>query len=291
MVKKVATLSLLAGLVFGFPGMAGMMGGSAGMAGAPMKGLKDSTVLAVVNGKPVTVKEVNQYLQGLTADPNIKLQQIPASHVKRFVQDYVQNMILYSKAKKLVNTPPFQALEKKIAVDYWKRYLYNTIKISDKEAKEFYEKNKDLYFKSEPEVKARHILVKDEKTAEKLIQELKGLHGKALEEKFAELAKKYSIGPSRVMGGELGWFNPKQMVAPFAKAVEKLKPGEITLKPVKTRFGYHVILVEGKKNNNYKPFSEVKPLIINYLKQKKIQDIIQSAEKAAKVEYKIPPKQ
>jgi len=287
--KKLILGSVIsAAALMAFPGMQGM-GIGAGMAGKPIKGLKDSTVLAKVNGKPITVKEINYYLQGITGDSRIRLQDLPAQHVKKFVKDYIDTLEIYNKkAKSITKTPQYKAAAMKLAVDMWIKHRLDTIKISEKEAKAFYEKNKDLYFKTAPMIKARHILVKSEKEAEKLIKELKGLKGKALEKKFAELAKKYSIGPSKVNGGELGWFNPKQMVPEFAKAASELKPGEITLKPVHTRFGWHIILVEGKKNNNYIPFDKVKWQIIGYLKRLKLQKELKQIESSEKVTYTIP---
>ncbi len=285
--KKLVISGVLAAAAFAFPGMAGgSMHGNAGMIGKPMPGLTDNKVLAVVNGKKITVKEINAYLQGITGDNRIKLQDLPAKHVKQFVDQYVETLVLYNKAKSITNTPQFKAAMMKLANEMWLKQQLQNIKISDKEAKEFYEKNKDIYFKTTPKVKARHILVKDEKTAEKLINELKGLHGKKLEEKFAELAKKYSIGPSKVNGGELGYFDPKQMVPAFAEAVNKMKPGQLTLKPVKTRFGYHVILVEDKNSKSYVPFEQAKPQIIEYLKRVKLQETLKKIKDSAKVEYK-----
>ncbi len=288
--KKIVLGSMVTvAALFAFPGMQGGMGMGSGMIGKPLKGLKDNTVLAEVNGKKITVKDLNYYLQGITGDNRIKVQELPAQHIKKFVSDYVQTLELYNKkAKSITKTPQYKAAAMKLAVNMWLKNEFNNIKISDKEAKAFYEKNKDIYFRTTPKIKARHILVKSEKEAEKLINELKGLHGKALEEKFAALAKKYSIGPSKVNGGELGWFNPKQMVPAFAKAAEELKPGEITLKPVHTRFGWHVILVEGKKTNNYLPYEQVKPQIIAYLKQLKLKQELQKIKNSYKIKYTIP---
>ena len=269
--KKIILSGLITAAAFAFPGMQGGMGGNAAMVGKPMKGLKDNTVVAKIDGKKVTVKDVNNFLQGMTADNRIRLQDLPAQHVGQFVKQYVDVMIIYKKAKSVEKNPQFKALMKKMAVDYWLKQKLNNMKITDAEVKKFYEENKDIYFKTTPKVKARHIVVKDEKTAKKLINELKALKGKALEKKFAELAKKYSTGPTKVNGGELGWFDPKQMVQPFADAVNNMKAGELTLKPVKTRFGYHVILVEAKNNKNYMPLNEVKLQIIEYLKREKLQ--------------------
>ncbi len=279
----VSVVSLLA-----FPGMQGM-GGNGNLTGKPIKGLKNSTVLAKVNGKKITVGDINYYLQGITGDNRIKLQDLPAQHVKKFVEQYIETLEIYNKkAKSITKTPQFKAASMKLAVDMWLKHRLENIKISEKKAKAFYEKNKDLYFKTAPMIKARHILVKDEKEAEKLINELKGLKGKALEEKFASLAKKYSIGPSKVQGGELGWFNPKQMVPEFSKAASELKPGEITLKPVHTRFGYHIILVEGKKSNSYIPYDKVKNQIIGYLKRVELQKELKNIKNSLKVTYTIP---
>lgn len=60
------------------------------------------------------------------------------------------------------------------------------------------------------------------------------------EEKFEELAKKFSTCPSASAGGDLGEFNRGQMVPAFELAFLKAKPGEV-VGPVETRFGYHLI--------------------------------------------------
>ena len=287
--KKIIIGSMISvAALFAFPGMQGSMGMGAGMQGKPLKNLTNNTVLATLDGKKITVSEINAYLQGITGDNRIKLQELPAQHVKKFVSQYIDTLELYKKAKSVENTPQFKAAKMKLAVDMWLKNQYQNVKIPEKEIKAFYEKNKDLYFKTTPKIKARHILVKSEKEAEKLINELKNLHGKALEEKFAKFAKEYSIGPSKVNGGELGWFSPKQMVPAFSKAASELKPGQITLKPVHTRFGYHVILVEGKQTNSYIPFDKVKLQIINYLKQLKLKNELQKIHSQENVKYSIP---
>jgi len=288
--RKLIISGILASLALAFPGMAGgSMKGKAAMIGEPIKGLKDDTILATVNGQPIRVKELNYYLQGITGDNRIRVQDLPAKHIKKFIDEYVNSKMLYEKkAKEITKTPQYKAAAMKLAVDMWLKHRLDSIKISDKEAREFYEKNKDIYFKTTPKYKARHIVVKDEKLAKKIINELKGLKGKNLEKKFAELAKKYSIGPSKVQGGELGWFDPNQMVKPFKDAVESLKVGEITKEPVKTRFGYHVILLEGKDTKAYMPYNKVKPQIVEYLKRVKLQKELREIKDSTKIEYKIP---
>jgi len=90
------------------------------------------------------------------------------------------------------------------------------------------------------QVKAAHILVKTENEAKKLKDELsKGKN-------FSDLAKKHSTCPSAKSGGELGWFGKGQMVGPFETAAFNAKKGDI-VGPVKTDFGWHLILVEDQK--------------------------------------------
>ncbi|MFB5251840.1 peptidylprolyl isomerase PrsA [Bacillus mycoides] len=126
--------------------------------------------------------------------------------------------------------------------------------ITDKELKENYK----------PEIKASHILVKDEATAKKVKEELG--QGKS----FEELAKQYSDDTgSKEKGGDLGYFTAGKMVKEFEDAAFKMKKDEVS-EPVKSQFGYHIIKVTDIKEQ--KPFDEVKGDIKKDLVQKKAQD-------------------
>ena len=125
------------------------------------------------------------------------------------------------------------------------------------------DKEIDKYYKDEiyGEVKASHIIIipsvsdnadEDEikeaesvalKTAKKVIKELK--EGK----KFENLAKKYSQEQATAeKGGDLGYFELDEMVSEFSNAVKELKVNEYTKEPVKTQYGYHIILKTGEKD-------------------------------------------
>lgn len=135
------------------------------------------------------------------------------------------------------------------------RYLYfnpqsfkGEVKISDERIAEYYQGHPDE-FRTEKRVKARHILIKvdeaaDEKTVESKKAEARRIYEMAAAgQNFAALAKKYSEGPSKDQGGELGWFTRDKMVASFADKAFAMKAGEIS-QPVRTRFGWHIINVE-----------------------------------------------
>ncbi|MCM3735234.1 peptidylprolyl isomerase PrsA [Bacillus cytotoxicus] len=126
--------------------------------------------------------------------------------------------------------------------------------ITDKEVKDNYK----------PEIKASHILVKDEATAKKVKDEL--AQGKS----FEDLAKQYSEDTgSKEKGGDLGYFGAGKMVKEFEDAAYKLKKDEVS-DPVKSQFGYHIIKVTDIKE--LKPLDQEKDRIKNDLVDKKSQD-------------------
>jgi foldase protein PrsA len=129
------------------------------------------------------------------------------------------------------------------------------IKVTEEEMKKYYDEYK-------PKVKASHILVDDEKTANEIKAKLdKG-------EDFAKLAKEYSKDPgSAEKGGDLGWFGSGEMVKEFEDAAYALKVGEIS-KPVKSEYGYHIIKVTDKEEK--KSFEEMKEEIEFELKKSKL---------------------
>ncbi|MBS2771736.1 peptidylprolyl isomerase [Anoxybacillus rupiensis] len=141
------------------------------------------------------------------------------------------------------------------------------VKVTEKELKQYYDQYK-------PEIRASHILVKDEKTA----QEVKAKLDKG--EDFAKLAKEYSQDTGSAQnGGDLGWFGTGKMVKEFEDAAYALKVGEIS-QPIKTEYGYHIIKVTDKKK---KPsYEQMKDEIEFEVKKSKV-DASQIESKVAKV--------
>ena len=113
------------------------------------------------------------------------------------------------------------------------KVVYSKISVSDSEVSEFYDSR----------IRAMHILVETEKEANSLIEQLKKVSLQDIESKFAELAKAKSKDPSAATnGGDLGEFGRGQMVPEFEQAAFALEDYAFTAEPVKTQFGYHVIL-------------------------------------------------
>jgi len=139
------------------------------------------------------------------------------------------------------------------------------LKISDADLEKFYIKNKNKYDIQES-VTASHILtlVKDWKDEALVAKQKKKLQDVLKKIKagsdFAEMAKKYSEGPSGAKGGELGKFTKGQMVPEFEKAAFAMKKGEVS-DIVKTQFGFHIIKLTDKQEAKKMSFKDVKDTI------------------------------
>ena len=127
------------------------------------------------------------------------------------------------------------------------------------------------------EVHARHILLNttpgmdeiEETTIRARANELLGEIQAGAD--FAQMAQEHSQGPSGPNGGDLGWFKPGAMVPPFDSAAFALEPGQVG-GPVKTRFGYHVIKVEGRRTTPPMAFEQAQNQIRFSLANQKVQD-------------------
>lgn len=162
-----------------------------------------------------------------------------------------------------------------------KQIVDEKVKITDKETKDYYDKNL-AEFKTKEEVQASHILVKEEAKAKELYAELQ-----KDSKKFDELAKKNSVDPgSKNKGGDLGFFGKGQMVAEFEKTAWALAQDEIS-EPVKTQFGFHIIKKVAHKDEKQDKYEEVKKKIEENLKQKKSNDVLEKFIKDQKAESKI----
>lgn len=136
-------------------------------------------------------------------------------------------------------------------------------------------------------VKASHLLFNSESEAKAVIAELKKA-GKNASARFDEIIREKMQNGSAKDGGNLGYFAKNQMVPEFSNAAFKLNKGAYTATPVKTQFGYHVILVEDKKASGTLALNDIKGQIEQNLKIKKLQENIkkegESLRKKAKVE-------
>ncbi|OSQ53286.1 peptidylprolyl isomerase [Marivita geojedonensis] len=123
----------------------------------------------------------------------------------------------------------------------------------------------ETYLQAEPtqEFNASHILVETQEEAAAIVEELNGGAD------FAEVAREKSTGPSGPNGGQLGWFGPGMMVPEFQTAVEQLEVGAIS-EPVQTQFGWHVITLNDKRNQEAPDLAAVRSEIETQLSQQAV---------------------
>ena len=172
------------------------------------------------------------------------------------------------------------------------RKVANKIAITDEETQAYYTENPQL-FKQPEQVKASHILIKVEPTADdakkaEASKKIEEIQQKLKEgDDFAELAREYSEGPSSAKGGDLGYFRRGQMVKPFENKAFSMKTNEVSDR-VETRFGYHLIKVYDKKPAQTLAYADVKDKIAQRLKQEKVEkdatQYVELLKKDAKVE-------
>ena len=156
--------------------------------------------------------------------------------------------------------------------------VVNTIVVSEAENRKFYDAHPE-YFKQAEQVKASHILIKYDSKAEASVKDeakrkIKDIQKKLKAgESFSELAKQFSDCPSKKQGGDLGFFERKKMVKPFADAAFALQTGEIS-DIVETGFGFHLIRVTDKKAASTDKYETVKEKINSHLKRGKVQEAV-----------------
>lgn len=193
--------------------------------------------------------------------------------------------------------------------------------VSDAEAKKFYNDNK-AKFTTPDKVRASHILISvnpeeiteliksdaknkdldDASVKAKVNEEIKAKEAKINQllaeakkdpTQFAKLAKENSEDTTTaVKGGDLGFFESKEMVPEFSKAAFAMKPNTISDKPVRTQYGYHIIMVTDRAAAGTTPYEKVQNDIKGYLENQKqvelIDNLTESLKKNAKIEYVNP---
>ncbi|WP_319478266.1 peptidylprolyl isomerase [Marispirochaeta aestuarii] len=159
------------------------------------------------------------------------------------------------------------------------QHVVEDVEVTDEEMRRAYNSNVDQIAQPET-VRARHILVsleegateEDKAAAREKIEAIQDELAAGAD--FAELAKEKSEGPSSKNGGDLGYFSADKMVPSFSDAAFALQPGEVS-GIVETRFGYHIIKLEDRKDAWLPSFEEVKEHLRPQLEQQKAQMVFQ----------------
>ncbi len=240
-------------------------------------------VVAKVGGVPVYKSDVDR--QAAEIAPS--MQGAPPSLIYRAARDrVVEEFLIFAAAEaaQFDQRPDFQrqlTRQRRTLLTQYYMLDYLQQRIDDAKIRALY---RETYpdGKGKLEIRASHILVADEESARAVIAELdKG-------GEFATLAEQHSIGPTKSRGGDLGAFGKGSMVPAFEKAALALEPGSYTAEPVKTRFGWHVILLHGTERAPAPAFTQVRGPLARQMSERILREHLEELLAGAEVELLNP---
>lgn len=236
-------------------------------------------VVAKLKGQEVTRMDVFNFIQNLPP----QTRQLPLDQLFPMAMEQVINARLIAENTKNVNLDSDAEVKKQLeeAKKQITRTVYLEKEVSGKVTEDRLKKVYDDYVKNFPDIqdlKASHILVKEESKAKDLIKQLDGGAD------FAELAKANSTDGTAQNGGDLGYFAKTDVVPAFGEAAFALKNGEYSKTPVKTDFGYHVIKAGEQRKREPAKYEEVKPYLEAQVRREILDEMIQGWREQANIE-------
>jgi EpsD family peptidyl-prolyl cis-trans isomerase len=258
--------------------------------------------VAVINGETITVEKLNRMYANLNTQMRTNYDQNGGKGA--FLENYVRKRLMLQEAFKTgFDKKPevVAALDSARESALFDRYVRDVVAagiVTDKDIKDYYAAHPDDFATPE-KVHVRHIVIAvtnagpapktDSQALEqisKIASELRAADVASAMGKpdvatmaklrlahFEDAAKKYSEDSSGESGGDLGWMSKGQLDPAFEAAAWGLKPGVVS-GVVHTKFGYHLIYVEGKEPAGVEPFDAVKSGIREYLLTQKATDVV-----------------
>ncbi len=245
-----------------------------------------SRVLATVNGERITERDYQDYLRAR----DLQEPALPRNaQSQRIVLNELINRVTLAQAalKSHLNRVPAvhvalkEDRENILARAMLKHYIARH-PISLTALRALY--RKEVLKAPHEEYRARHILVATKAEAEAVLRELH--HGA----RFSVLARHNSLDvPSGDQGGELGWFSASDVLPSFYRALAHLRVGEISPKPIKTRFGWHIIQLQAERAYTPPPFSQVERQLYRSAEQKRVDEMMAALRKKARIRVAVTP--
>jgi peptidyl-prolyl cis-trans isomerase C len=244
---------------------------------------QEDAVVATVNGQQIT----DSQLKLAESDLDPQFAQLPPEQKRAAaLSALIEIRLLSAKAESdgLGDKPEFQA-----RMDFLRqRALHSAVVeqeiaagVTDDAVKARY----DEEIAKQPavnEVRARHILVKTKEEADAIVKQLDEGGN------FEEIAKEKSTDGAAEQGGDLGYFGPNQMVPEFETAAFALETGQYTKEPVQTQFGFHIIKVEDKRQQQPPSLDQVKEQVRSLVLRDKYLELVRAQRDAATVEIADP---
>ena len=237
---------------------------------------KDKPVI-IINGAVLTKQDVMTFARAISASRGKQMSQ------RDILNTLVDQELLYQDAlaKKYDKLPEvireMQYQRQSLLANVAANEALRAKPITDQELHKFYEER--VLSQKLKEYKARHILVKTEGEAKDIIAQLdKGAD-------FSKLAETKSIDTaSAKKGGDLGWFATNQMVPQVSQAAAALTKGKYTETPVRSKFGWHVIILDDTRPITPPKFDDVKKQLQGLVQNEHLNEYLNELRKKAKIE-------
>lgn len=236
------------------------------------------TNVATVNGQPIPESVFRVYALS-TLRKNAE--QLTPEEREALVDDLIGVTVLVEQARKegltssralaaQVELSRMQLVARAMANDYLTKNP-----VSDADLQVIYEEN--LPRLASQQYKARHILLETEAEANTVIEQLRSGSD------FVALATERSSGPTGPNGGDLGWFTADSMVQPIRDAIRTMDIGAYSSAPVKTDFGYHVLLLEDMRAQEPPSLESLRADLTSAAERKKVENYLLQLRESADV--------
>lgn len=232
----------------------------------------DDDAVATVNGESITQAQLSMYAQ----------RRGPEADRADLLNDLVSIQLLAQAAQRegLDRRPEvageLAAQRAAILAQAAVRQRLEAVEVTDEQVEAEYQRFIDEELGEE--LHARHILVADPEQAQALIDQLDDGAD------FARLAREHSSDGSAPAGGDLGWFEPGMMVEPFGQVASELEVGSHTRAPVQTRFGWHVIKLEGRRSADPPDLAEIRDEVRGFLQSRMVEQWVEELRDEATIE-------
>jgi peptidyl-prolyl cis-trans isomerase C len=274
---------------------------------APAAATAASKTVAVVNGEVISVDKLDRLYSNLGAQ--MRRQYDTNGGKGAFLENYIRKRLLIQEALKSgYDKQPdvaaaLDSARESALFDHYVRDVVAAPIVSEDEVKTYYSEHADDFATPE-KVHVRHIVVavtnvgpapKSKERALEIIQqvasEIRAADVASAQAKsdsatlarlrlahFSDAAKRYSEDASRESGGDLGWIVKGQTDPEFENAAWNMKVGTVS-GVVQTKFGYHLIMVEGREPAGTEPYDAVKAGVREFLVTQKAVDVVSAVQK------------
>lgn len=242
-------------------------------------------LVAKVNGMDIRKSDFDEFKQIFPPELVKAAEEKDAGkfHVT-LVRQLVDLKLVIQEAKKLglEKTPEVQEALKKITEQLiFKAYISDKLKnaLTDEAVRKLYDEERKNMPKDAKETRARHIMVKDEKTAKDIIKKLdEGAD-------FQKLAREMSLDKaSGQEGGDLGYFGKEDFIPEISQEAFGLAPGKYSKAPVKSPSGWHIIKVDDRRTAKPKSINEVENRLKAQIMEKETAAVMKNLRDKASIE-------